>query len=97
MRHRIRPAGSVEVALFPLDLSGDVADLRRQTRVFAQSVWSEAAHPGSWPYDTAQWVAASRLRLLVRRGDMWGMKSGHNWVATTQAVEEYLVRDQDQD
>jgi 5-methylcytosine-specific restriction enzyme subunit McrC len=46
MRHRIRPAGGVEVALLPLDLSGGVTDLRRQTRVFAQSVWWEAAQPG---------------------------------------------------
>ena len=44
VRHRIRPTGGVEVVSLPLDLSGDVADLRRQTQAFTESVWSEAAH-----------------------------------------------------
>ena len=38
-------------------------------------------------------LSASHLRLLVRRGDIWGIKLGHNWMTTTQAVEEYLARD----
>jgi 5-methylcytosine-specific restriction enzyme subunit McrC len=44
VRHRIRPTGGVEVVSLPLDLSGDVADLRRQTQAFTESVWSEATH-----------------------------------------------------
>ena len=27
-------------------------------------------------------LSASHLRLLVRRGDIWGMKLGHNWLTT---------------
>ena len=38
-------------------------------------------------------LSASHLRLLVRRGDVWGVKLGHYWLTTTQAVEEYLARD----
>jgi excisionase family DNA binding protein len=38
-------------------------------------------------------LSASHLRLLVSRGDIWGMKLGRNWVTTAQAVDEYLARD----
>jgi excisionase family DNA binding protein len=38
-------------------------------------------------------LSASHLRLLVRRRDIWGIKLGHNWMTTTQAVEEYLAQD----
>lgn len=38
-------------------------------------------------------LSASHLRLLVSRGDIWGMKLGHNWLTTAQAVEEYLGRE----
>ena len=38
-------------------------------------------------------LSAGHLRLLVRRGDIWGMKIGRNWVTTAQAVEEYLAQD----
>ncbi len=38
-------------------------------------------------------LAPSHLRLLVRRGDVWGMKIGRNWVTTVQAVREYQARD----
>ena len=38
-------------------------------------------------------LSASHLRLLVRRCDIWGIKLGHNWMTTTQAVEEYLALD----
>ena len=38
-------------------------------------------------------LSTSHLRLLVRRGDIWGIKLGHNWLTTTQAIEEYLARD----
>lgn len=38
-------------------------------------------------------LSASYLRLLVSRGNIWGMKLGRNWVTTAQAVEEFLSRD----
>lgn len=38
-------------------------------------------------------VSASHLRLLVREGEVWGMKLGRNWVTTEKAVREYLARD----
>lgn len=38
-------------------------------------------------------ISASHLRLLVRNGEIWGMKLGRNWVTTERAVNEYLTRD----
>jgi hypothetical protein len=38
-------------------------------------------------------LSVSHLRLLVRRGDIWGTKLGHNWFTTAPAVKEYLSRD----
>jgi excisionase family DNA binding protein len=38
-------------------------------------------------------LSASHLRLLVRRGDIWGVKLGHNWVTTAEAVDDYLAQD----
>jgi hypothetical protein len=38
-------------------------------------------------------LSASHLRLLVSRGDIWGVKLGRNWVTTAQAVKEYPARD----
>lgn len=38
-------------------------------------------------------LSTSHLRLLVRRGDIWGVKVGHNWVTTAEAVEDYLAQD----
>jgi hypothetical protein len=38
-------------------------------------------------------LSTSHLRLLVSRGNIWGVKLGRNWVTTAQAVEEYLARD----
>ncbi len=38
-------------------------------------------------------LSASHLRLLVRRGEVWGKKLGRNWVTTEQAVRQYLTRD----
>lgn len=43
--HRIRPRGDIEVVTLSLDLSGGVADLRRQTRAFVKSVWRETIQP----------------------------------------------------
>ncbi|MCI0727633.1 MAG: helix-turn-helix domain-containing protein [Chloroflexi bacterium] len=37
-------------------------------------------------------LSASHLRLLVREGEVWGMKLGRNWVTTEKAVREYLAR-----
>jgi len=38
-------------------------------------------------------LSASHLALLVRRGDIWGIKLGHNWLTTAQAVGEYIAHD----
>ena len=38
-------------------------------------------------------LSASHLRLLVREGEVWGVKIGRNWVTTEAAVREYLARD----
>jgi excisionase family DNA binding protein len=38
-------------------------------------------------------LSAGHLRLLVSRGEMWGIKLGRNWVTTAQAVQEYLAQD----
>jgi excisionase family DNA binding protein len=38
-------------------------------------------------------LSAGHLRLLVRRGELWGVKLGRNWVTATQAIEEYLAQD----
>ena len=38
-------------------------------------------------------LSAGHLRLLVRRGELWGVKLGRNRVTTTEAVEEYLAQD----
>ena len=38
-------------------------------------------------------LSAGHLRLLVSRGDIWGVKLGRNWVTTAQAVEEYLAQE----
>lgn len=37
-------------------------------------------------------LSASHLRLLVSRGDIWGIKLGRNWVTTAQAVKEYIAQ-----
>lgn len=38
-------------------------------------------------------LSASHLRLLVREGEVWGVKLGRNWVTTENAVRLYLARD----
>jgi len=38
-------------------------------------------------------LSHSHLRLLIRRGEIWGKKIGRDWFTTTQAVREYLTRD----
>ena len=37
-------------------------------------------------------LTSGHLRLLIRRGDLWGTKIGRNWVTTEQAVREYQAR-----
>jgi hypothetical protein len=39
-------------------------------------------------------LSSSHLRLLIRGGDLWGLKIGRNWVTTEQAVREYQSRAQ---
>lgn len=38
-------------------------------------------------------LSTRHLRLLVRRGEIWGAKLGRNWVTTAKPVEEYLAQD----
>jgi len=38
-------------------------------------------------------LSPSHLRLLVSKGNIWGMKLGRNWFTTAQAVNEYLKMD----
>lgn len=38
-------------------------------------------------------LSASHLRLQVRKGEIWGMKAGRDWLTTERAVREYLSRD----
>jgi excisionase family DNA binding protein len=38
-------------------------------------------------------LSSGHLRLLVRRGEIWGVKLGRNWVTTAKALEEYMARD----
>ena len=33
------------------------------------------------------------LRKLAINGDIWATKLGHNWLTTSQSVEEYLARE----
>ena len=35
-------------------------------------------------------LSTSYLRLLVRQGDIWGVKLGRNWVTTAEAVRGFL-------
>ena len=38
-------------------------------------------------------LSSSHLRLLVSRGDMWGIKLGRNWFTTPEAVSTYLAKE----
>ncbi len=38
-------------------------------------------------------LSQSHLRLLIRKGEIWGQKKGRDWFTTAQAVREYLARD----
>ncbi len=37
-------------------------------------------------------ISSGHIRLLIREGDMWGIKIGRNWVTTELAVREYQAR-----
>jgi hypothetical protein len=37
-------------------------------------------------------LSPSQLRLLVGRGDLWGIKLGRNWFTTADAVSVYLAK-----
>ncbi|MCK4898828.1 MAG: helix-turn-helix domain-containing protein [Anaerolineales bacterium] len=37
-------------------------------------------------------LSQGHLSLLIRNGEMWGIKIGRNWVTTDKAVREYLAR-----
>jgi hypothetical protein len=37
-------------------------------------------------------LSHSHLRLLIRRGDIWGKKLGRDWFTTSQAIKEYLAK-----
>jgi hypothetical protein len=37
-------------------------------------------------------LTSGHLRLLIRQGDVWGIKVGRNWVTTEEAVREYQAR-----
>lgn len=37
-------------------------------------------------------LSASHLRLLVRRGEVWGVKLGRNWFTTEESVRQYTTR-----
>jgi len=39
-------------------------------------------------------LTSIHLRLLVRKGEMWGTKIGRNWVTTQKAVREYQAREE---
>ena len=38
-------------------------------------------------------LSHSHLRLLIRKGEVWGTKKGRDWLTTAQAVTEYLARE----
>ena len=38
-------------------------------------------------------LSPNHLRLLVRTGEVWGIKVGRNWLTTEMAVKQYLASD----
>ena len=38
-------------------------------------------------------LSPNHLRLLVRRGDIWGMKLGRDWFTTEYAVMKYVSQE----
>ena len=37
-------------------------------------------------------LSTSHLRLLVSRGNMWGIKLSRSWFTTAKAVQEYVAQ-----
>jgi len=37
--------------------------------------------------------AQQHLSLLARRGKLWAVKIGRNWLTTKEAVKEYMAQD----
>jgi len=37
-------------------------------------------------------LSHSHLRLLIRRGDIWGKKLGRDWFTTPQSINDYLAQ-----
>jgi hypothetical protein len=37
-------------------------------------------------------LSMSHLSLLIRKGELWGMKIGRNWVTTEKAIQDYLAK-----
>ena len=37
-------------------------------------------------------LSMSHLSLLIRKGELWGMKIGRNWVTTEEAIQDYLAK-----
>lgn len=42
---------------------------------------------------TISGLSPNHLRLLVRTGEVWGIKVGRNWLTTETAVKQYLTSD----
>ncbi len=36
-------------------------------------------------------ISHSHLRLLIRRGEIWGKKLGRDWFTTVEVVNQYLA------
>lgn len=36
-------------------------------------------------------VSHSHLRLLVRKGEIWGKRMGRDWFTTLKSIQEYLA------
>lgn len=36
-------------------------------------------------------LSHGHLALLIRKGNLWGIKIGRNWVTTKQAIQDYLA------
>ena len=34
-------------------------------------------------------LTQQHLALLIRKGELWGKKLGHNWITTRQAIDQY--------
>ena len=37
-------------------------------------------------------LSMSHLSLLIRKGELWGIKIGRDWLTTEKAVRDYLAK-----